>query len=60
MSITLYEKRCGNLSGEVRQNKYENTFEACIYYYGKTVYKNHFSTFENAKRAVNRNMKKYI
>ena len=60
MSITLYEKRCGDLYGEVSQNKYEKTYEASIYYLGGRIYVNYFSTFENAKRAVNRNMKKYI
>ena len=60
MSITLYEKRCGDLYGEVRRNKGENTWQALIAYHGKIIYTNWFSDFENAKRAVNRNLKKYI
>lgn len=60
MSITLFEKRCGDLCWEVRQNKYEKTWQALIAYHGRTIYANWFSDFESAKRAVNRNMKKYI
>lgn len=59
MSITLHEieDETKELYGEIRQNKYETSFEVIICLYGHTIYNNFFSTMRNAKRALSRNYK---
>lgn len=59
MSITLFEKTAGDLSGEIRMDKYSNSFHVLICYCGKTIYKNSFFSMKSAKAALARNMKKY-
>ena len=59
MSITLHEieNEEKELYGEIRQNKYESTYEVIICLYGRRLYNNFFITMENAKRALKRNFK---
>lgn len=59
MSITLFEKTVGDLSGEIRVDKYSNSFQVFICYYGKTIYRNTFDSMKNARAALARNMKKF-
>lgn len=60
MTVTLYQKQVGEYTCEVAQEKYCKTYKAAIYYKEHTVYKNYFSTIDNAKRALSRNLKKYL
>lgn len=57
MSITLNQVEKNNLNGEIRQNKFSYNYEVLITEYGKTIYKNTFTTLKNAKQALKRNMK---
>ena len=59
MSITLFEKTVGDLSGEIRMDKYSNLYHVLICYYGKTIYRNTFDSMKNARSALARNMKKF-
>lgn len=59
MSITLFEKTVGDLSGEIRMDKYNSLYHVLICYYGKTVYRNTFDSMKNARAALARNMKKF-
>ena len=59
MSITLFEKTAGDLSGEIRIDKYSNLYHVLVYYYGKTIYRNTFDSMKNARAALVRNMKKF-
>ena len=43
--------------GNVYQEKFSNLYWSQITNDGKTIYKNNFLTFENAKKALKRNFK---
>jgi len=59
MSITLFEKQSGNLSGIIRFEKDSPLYHVYISYFGQRIYSNAFPTMEKAKRALQRNMKRY-
>lgn len=60
MSIAIFLKEVGNLYGGIYRDKDSNVFRVSIWYKSKTrVYNNYFITYENARRALNRNIKKY-
>jgi len=61
MSITLYEKQFPDgLTCTIRHDKYSPLYYAIIYHYGRTIYSNGFHALEGAKRALSRNIKKYL
>ena len=59
MTIVLHEKTSGNITGHIVQENPFRVYTTKIYNNGSLVYKNYFQTFESAKKALNRNMKKY-
>lgn len=60
MTVTIFEKKVGNLVGEIYLEKDSNLFYVSIWYIGQaSVYNNYFLTYKNARQALNRNMKKY-
>lgn len=61
MSVVIFQKKVGNLVGEIYLEKDSNLFNVSIWYIGHaSIYNNYFITYENARRALNRNMKKYL
>lgn len=57
MSIILYTETLGELSGDIRMEKGSACYFVRIYQNGRRIYSNFFTSFENAKKALKRNLK---
>ena len=61
MTITIFQKKVGDLYGEIYLEKDSSLFNVSIWYKNSSrIYYNYFIKYKNARQALNRNMKKYL